>query len=101
MAFTNEPISAMFRGPSQQQGMIFPNLIPEARAHLAALVEERAVLRYKMSGPPVDLNEVVEISGTLVQLLRIAAANRLAVASGLGEDSIYSFELPGERRYET
>jgi len=100
MAFTNEPISAMLRGSSQQQGMIFPNLIPEAQAHLAALVEERAVLRYKMSGPPVDLNEVVEISGTVVQLLRIAAANRLAVASGLGEGSIYSFELPGDRRYE-
>jgi hypothetical protein len=26
--------------------------------------------------------------------------NRLAVASGLGEGSIYSFELPGDRRYE-
>lgn len=101
LAFTAEPISAMLKGPAQQQGMIFPNLIPEAQAHLAALVEERAVLRYKMSGPPVDLNEVVEISGTVVQLLRIAATNRLAVASGLGDGGIYRFELPGEKRYET
>lgn len=99
-AFTAEPISKMLKGPSQQHGVIFPNLVPEARAHLTALVEERAVLRYKMSGPPVDLNEVAEISGTVVQLLRIAAANRLAVGQDLNEGT-YSFELPGDKRYET
>jgi hypothetical protein len=101
LAFTSEPISAMVKGPAQQQGMIFPNLIPEVRAHLASLVEDRAVLRYKMSGPPVDLDEVVEISGTVVQLLRIAAANRLAIANGLREGAIYCVDLPGEQRYET
>lgn len=100
LAFTSEPISKMLRGPNPQQGMIFPNLVPEAQAHLSALVEERAVLRYKMSGPPVDLNEVAEVSGTVVQLLRIAAANRLAVGEGLDEGT-YSFELPGDQRYET
>ena len=101
VAFTAEPISAMLKGPAQQHGMIFPNLIPDAQAHLAALVDERAVLRYKMSGPPVDLDEVVEISGTVVQLLRIAATNRLAIANGLGDGGVYCFELPGEKRYET
>jgi hypothetical protein len=69
LAFTSEPISKMLQGPQQQQGMIFPNLIPEARAHLNALVEERAMLRYKMSGPEVDLNDVAEVSGTVAQLL--------------------------------
>lgn len=100
LAFTAEPISKMLAGPNPQQAMIFPNLVPEAQAHLSALVDERAVLRYKMSGPPVDLNEVAEVSGTVVQLLRIAAANRLAIGEGLDEGA-YSFELPGDKRYET
>jgi hypothetical protein len=90
----------MLKGPNPQQGMIFPNLVPGAQAHLSALVEERAVLRYKMSGPPVDLNEVAEVSGTVVQLLRIAAANRVAIGEGLDEGTC-SFELPGDKRYET
>jgi len=100
LAFTSEPISKMISGPQQQQAMIFPNLIPEARAHLNALVADRAMLRYKMSGPEVDLDEVAEVSGTVAQLLRIAATNRIAIADGLDEHGIYMFDLPGGKRYE-
>ncbi|MBS1675807.1 MAG: hypothetical protein JST08_00330 [Actinobacteria bacterium] len=95
-AFTTEPIARMRAGPEQQQGMIFPNLIPEAREHLNALVAERAILRYKMSGPPVDLDDVVGVSRNVFELLRIAATNRLAVSDGLDENGQYRFDLPGE-----
>jgi hypothetical protein len=101
LAFTSEPVSNMLKGPQHQQAMIFPNLIPEARAHLNALVADRALLRYKMSGPEVDLNEVAAVSGTVTQLLSIAAANRLAVAAAVDHHDIYKFELPGEKQYET
>lgn len=101
LAFTTEPITEMIAGPQQQQGMIFPNLIPEAQEHLAELVKERAILRYKMSGPPVDLDDVVAISRSVVQLLRIAATNRLSTADGLDEHSQYRFDLPGECDDET
>jgi hypothetical protein len=52
-------------------------------------------LRYKMSGPAVDLNEVVEISRRILVALRIAATNRLALTEGLDDDSQYCFDLPG------
>lgn len=101
LAFTTEPIAKMIAGPQQQQGMIFPNLIPEAREHLTELVNERAILRYKMSGPPVDLDDVVEISSGVVQLQRIAATNRLTITDGLDEHSQYRIDLPGEKGDET
>lgn len=100
LAFTSEPIAKMLAGPKQQQVMAFPNLISEARPYLNALVEDRAMLRYKQSGPPVDLDDVVGVSGTVAQLLRIAAANRIAVADGPDEHGSYKFELPGERPFE-
>lgn len=100
IAFTAEPISQMLKGPAQQQAMIFPNLVPEAQSHLNALVEAREMLRYKMSGPEVNLDDVVEVSGTVAQLLTIAAANRTSVSDGLDEHGSYKFKLPGERRYE-
>ncbi len=100
LAFTSEPVTQLLKAPQQQQGMIFPNLIPEARAHLKALVERRAILRYKQSGPEVDLDEVAIISGTVAQLLRIAAVNRLAISTGLDEHGLYHFDLPGTERYE-
>ena len=100
MAFTAEPIEQMVQGPKQQQLMAFPNVLPEAAPYLNALVRDRSILRYKMSGPPVDLNDVVEVSGTVAQLLRIAASNRIAIADGLDEQGTYKFQLPGEKQYE-
>jgi hypothetical protein len=76
LAFTTDPIEKMITGPQQQQGLIFPNLIPEAREHLSELVADRAMLRYKMSGPEVDLDEVVATSRRVLKLLRVAATNR-------------------------
>lgn len=100
LAFTNEPISEMLAAPSQQQGMIFPNLAPQVRAHLRALVDERAVLRYKQSGPSVDLDDVVAISAKVAQLLRIAAFNRLAVRADRSGGE-YQFRLPGALHFQT
>jgi hypothetical protein len=100
-AFTTDRIEQMMAGPAQQQGMMFPNLIPEAREHLNELVSDRAILRYKMSGPAVNLDDVVEVSRRVLVLLRIAATNRLAISGGLDEDSQYCFELPGATGKET
>jgi hypothetical protein len=94
-AFTTERIEQMMAGPAQQQQMFFPSLIPEAQEHLSALVADRAILRYKMSGPAVDLDDVVEISRRVLVALRIAATNRLALTDGLDADSQYCFDLPG------
>ena len=101
LAFTTDPIQKMIAGPQQQQGMIFPNLIPEAREHLTELVADRAMLRYKMSGPEVDLDEVVATSRGVLKLLRVAATNRIAIGDGLDEDSQIRFDLPGDTHDET
>jgi hypothetical protein len=101
LAFTTEPIAKLVAGPTQQVGMIFPNLIPEAREHLQELVADQAVLRYKMSGPEVDLDEIVETSRGVLKLLRVAATNRIAISDGLDEDGQYRFDLPGETHDET
>jgi hypothetical protein len=100
-AFTTERIEQMMAGPSPNQPMFFPNLIPEAREHLNALVADRAILRYKMSGPAVDLDDVVEISRRVLVALRIAATNRLALTDGLDENSQYCFDLPGPSGKQT
>jgi hypothetical protein len=100
-AFTTERIEQMMAGPAQQQQMFFPSLIPEAREHLNALVADRAILRYKMSGPAVDLDDVVEISRRVLVALRIGATNRLALTDGLDEDSQYRFALPGPSGKQT
>ncbi len=100
VAFTSEPISAMLKRPAQQHGMTFPNLIEEARPYLNELVSERALLRYQMSGPPVDMDEIVALSANVTQLLQVAAANRLAVGDGLDEHGHYRFRLPGIEPFE-
>lgn len=101
LAFTTDPVAKMVSGPQQQQGMIFPNLIPEAREHLGELVNDRAILRYKMSGPEVDLDEVVATSRGVLKLLRVAATNRIAISEGLDEHSQIRFDLPGDSHEET
>jgi hypothetical protein len=101
LAFTTDPIAKMVAGPQQQQGVIFPNLIPEAREHLTALVNDRAILRYKMSGPEVDLDEVVATSRGVLKLLKVAATNRIAMSDGLDEHSQIRFDLPGDSQEET
>ncbi len=101
LAFTNENLAAMLARPPGQQGIMVPNAGGATTAHLAQLIEERALLRYQMSGPPVDLDEVVSISRTVTRLLRIAAANRLRVSEGLDNDSQQTFSLPGERDIDT
>jgi hypothetical protein len=100
-AFTTERIEQMMAGPAQQQQMVFPNLIPEAREHLNALVADRAILRYKISGPAVNLDDVVEISRRVLVAQRVAATNRLAVTDGLDEHSQYCFDLPGPSGKQT
>ncbi len=101
LAFTTDPIEMMVTGPQQQRGLIFLNLIPEAREHLSELVADRAMLRYKMSGPEVDLDEVVATSRRVFKLLRVAATNRIAISDGLDEDSQIRFDLPGNTHDET
>lgn len=101
LAFTNENLAAMLARPPEQQAIMVPNAGGATTAHLAQLIQERALLRYQMSGPPIDLDEVVGISRTVTRLLRIAAANRLGVSDGTDNDSQQTFQLPGEREIDT
>jgi hypothetical protein len=101
LAFTNENLAAMLARPPEQRAIMVPNAGGATTAHLAQLIQERALLRYQMSGPPVDLDDVVGISRTVTRLLRIGAANRISVSDGLDNDSQQTVQLPGERDNET
>lgn len=101
IAYTNEPLAAFLKRPPGQQAIIIPSATPTIAPHLNELMRDRALLRYQMSGPEVDLDDVVEISFTVLRLLRIARANRLSVSHGLNNDSQQVFQLPGESDNET
>lgn len=97
IALSNETLSRMLQRPPSQHAIMFVDPGPEARKHLSELVAERDLLRYQMSGPPVDLDDVVAVSWTVSRLLRLAAHNRQA----LGEHGNQAFSLPGGGRLET
>ncbi len=94
LAFSNEPLSKMVARPPQQQAMMF-NITPESQPYLTELVADRALLRVQLSGPEVDLDTVVGLSEKILRLLRIAAANRLAISRGLDENGMQDFQMPG------
>lgn len=96
IAFTNESIEQMMTRPPGQQGLIMP-LGPATQPHVTDLISERALLHYRQA-PPVNFDDLVEMSATVAQLLRIAAANRIAVAEGLQEGA-YRFQLPGDEPF--
>lgn len=98
-ALSNETIEEMLKRPQAQQGMML-QLDPLAQRHVAELVQGRNLLRLQMAGPNVDLDRVVEVSWTVSRLLRIAAANRIALGE-LDDDGQQSFSLPGPGRTET
>lgn len=95
-SYTNQPISAMLSRPQSEQGMIF-QLGPDQQANLTQLVEERNVLRLRLAHD-VDLDEVVNRSYTVLRLLQLAQANRLAL--GKVEDGNQGFNVPGEAKWE-
>jgi len=99
-ALSNEALSKLLKRPPSQQAIMFTDPGPDARAHLAELVENRDLLRIQMAGPPVDLNEVAELSRSVARLLRIAAANRVALGE-LDGDGRQIFQLPGVEIRET
>jgi hypothetical protein len=101
IAYTNEPLAAFLKRPPDQHAIMIPNATPTVAPHLNQLMQDRALLRYQMSGPDVDLDDVVEVSRTVLRLLRIAIANRVSVSDGLDNDSQQSFQLPGENDNET
>jgi hypothetical protein len=70
---------------------------PATQPHLIDLISERALLHYRQA-PAVNFDDLVEMSATVAQLLRIAAANRLAVSDGL-QDGAYRFQLPGNEPF--
>lgn len=98
--FTNENLAKLVaRPPGQQASMMF--LTPEIQAHLNELIVDRALLRYQMSGPEVDLDEVVGVSRTVYRLLVILRQNRLAVSEGPDENGQQTVYLPGEANNAT
>ena len=101
LAYTNENLAATLARPPDQQAIMIPDAGPNTTAHLAELIQERALLRHQMSGPPLDLDDVVEVSRTVMRLLKIASANRLAISDGLNNGSEQTFQLPGQDTNET
>ncbi len=95
-SYTNEPISAMLRR-SQSEQMMMLQLGSHQQANVSQLVEERNVLRLRLAHN-VDLDEVVTRSYTVLRLLRLAQANRLAL--GEVEQGNQSFSLPGGGKWE-
>jgi hypothetical protein len=100
IAFTNENLAAMLARPPGQQAIMML-VTPEAQRHLTELIVERALLRYQMSGPEVDLNDVVDLSRTVFRLLSIVEKNRLTVGAGPDASGQQIFYLPGESPNET
>lgn len=100
IAFTNENLAAtLARPPGQQAIMMLAT--PEMQPHLNELIADRALLRYQMSGPEVDLDDVVAISRTVFRLLRLIQLNRLSVSDGPDEDGQQVIYLPGTALNET
>lgn len=92
--YTTDPIAAMVR--RQEQSMMFV-LGEVQQAHLSELVQERNVLRLRLLHE-VDLNEIVDLSHTVMRLLQVAQTNRLAL--GKREDENQTFTVPGQARWE-
>lgn len=101
IALTNEPLTKMLAKPPAQQLIVIPGLVPAIRDHIDDLLKDQALLRYQMSGPEIDLDSVVEVSFTVLRLMRIAADNRLTISNGAGPDSQQVFALPGPGKYDT
>ena len=93
---TNEPIAAMMRRGPGEQVMAF-KLTDDQRAHLPALVEERNILRPRLRHK-VDLDEVADLSFTIVRLLRLAQTNRLSLGN-VNDDGQQQFSLPAGERW--
>jgi hypothetical protein len=100
IALTNESLSNMLQRPPSQRAIMLPDPGPDARPHLSELVTDRELFRFQMSGLPVDLDDVLKVSWTVVRLLRLAASNRQAVGT-LDEDGFQTFQLPGASELET
>lgn len=94
--WTNEPIKAMLARSAGAEPMMF-FLGPRQQANLSALVEERNVLRLRLLHE-VDLDDLVARSYTVLRLLQLAAANRVAL--GRVEDGLQTVALPGRQRWE-
>jgi hypothetical protein len=100
IAFTNENLAQMLARPPGQQALMML-LTPETQPHINELIADRALLRYQMSGPEVNLDDVVEISRSVYRLLFLIQRNRLSVSNGPDEDGQQVFYLPGAAANET
>lgn len=94
--YTTAPLAATIRPGIESPPLMFTAGEAQTR-HLVELIDQRNLLRVELAHE-VDLDELVERSHTVMQLLQIAQANRL----GLGqiEDGLQTFELPGTARWE-
>jgi hypothetical protein len=100
IAYTNEPLAGALRRPPPLHTISYPDPGEVARPHIPELIQERQLLRYQMSGPEVDLDDLVALAWTVARLLRIAEANRLSISNGL-DGGTQEFQLPGEKRIDT
>lgn len=94
--YTNESIQEMLTRPPTERLMMMP-LGPTQQANVSSLVEERNLLRLRML-TNVDIDDLVERSYTVLQLLRIAESNRLDL--GQVEDGNQRCHLPGSERWQ-
>jgi hypothetical protein len=94
--WTNEPIAQMLQRSQGAEPMMMV-LGPNQQANLPHLIEDRNLMRIRLIAE-VDLDEVVEQSRTVLRLLRLAEANRLAL--GRIDDGLQTIRLPGDGIWE-
>lgn len=97
-AFSNDSAAQMPARPADQQVLAFHLNSAVMQKNLSELDRDRSLLTLRFGGPEVDLDRVVEIGRTVLQLLRIAKHNRLMVADGLDTNGMQRFVLPAQRR---
>lgn len=96
-AFSNDSAAQIPARPTDQQVLAFQIHSAVMQKHLSELDRDRSLLTLRFGGPEVDLDRVVEIGRTVLQLLRIAKHNRLVVADGLDINGQQRFVLPAQR----
>lgn len=94
IAFTNKPLDS--NALRDGKPIMFMDPGPEARPHLAKLIEQRDLLRTE-THVDVDLDMVCDISHGVLRLLQVVRTNRLALI-GHSTDAVQRFDLPAAGR---
>jgi hypothetical protein len=95
--FSNDSAAQVATRPPDQQVLAINISSAVMQKNLTELDRDRSLLTLRFGGPEVDLDRIVAIGRTVLQLLRVAKHNRLMVAEGLDTNGQQRFVLPAQR----